>query len=375
MPARHGRAGDARLPAARSTGASACATTERLVRTATRRIALALATLTAWASLSLTVAPSVDAQPRGTPIARPLGLRVPAPGRQSTYTTKRPPVSLITLRQRGPGGAGAGAGLGGEVGSDSPLGRSQEAHGSIAASQEAPVAVAPIDRTARSVYLRIMLRGSLQVSRTRVLGRRFMAPSSVSDRHIPDIAERNFREAAALVLDHAHELPLTQATATELNRILTRDLVPDDVRGQATYRRDPSAFYRWLGSAEARDLGARDPVALAERVHHEIATLDAFPDGNGRTSRLMADLVLVRSGHAPALYTDMQDYFERGGPREPATRESQVPYFREIVQRGQQFANRSLRRRAAVTPPPARPPGLRRATTTTPDAPVIPAVH
>jgi hypothetical protein len=160
-----------------------------------------------------------------------------------------------------------------------------------------------------------------------------MAPDSVKDSAVPEIAEENFRAAAQWVLDHV-DAPLNLKTATLLNKMLTKGLVPENVRGQYDYRRNPTLFYKWLDSPQAATLRLHDPVAFAEQIHNQIATYDAFPDGNGRTSRLMADLALLKSGHAPAFYTDMKDYFQRGAPRQPATRETQVPYFREIAARG-----------------------------------------
>ena len=83
---------------------------------------------------------------------------------------------------------------------------------------------AGLDASRRDLYLRMMLRGSLNVSRTRTVARRFMAPHEVTDEQIPQIAERNFREAAQYMLAHAHELPLTLETAAAFNRVLTREL-------------------------------------------------------------------------------------------------------------------------------------------------------
>lgn len=201
----------------------------------------------------------------------------------------------------------------------------------------------PLTHEQQSTYLAMMTEGSLNVSRTHVLGQRFLAPRRVSSTRISSIAQRNFRRAARYVLRNAHSLTLNFETAVEINRMLTQELVPEDVRGNATYyNRDPGPLFEWFGSREALALAARDPVAFAEIVHHDVSLTDAFPDGNGRTGRLLADLVLVQHGLAPALYTDMQDYFQRGAPNAPATRETQVPYFREIVARGQAHARERL---------------------------------
>ena len=37
-----------------------------------------------------------------------------------------------------------------------------------------------------------------------------------------------------------------------------------------------------------------NPTELAVRVHHELARIHVFPNGNGRHARLMADMLLIR---------------------------------------------------------------------------------
>jgi hypothetical protein len=195
----------------------------------------------------------------------------------------------------------------------------------------------------------IMVVGSLNVSRTKVVGRRFIAPPSIKDGEIAEIAERNFRKAADYMFDHLDELEINLATAAAFNRILTTDLVPKNDWGQFDYRTGgpyvnqtdpfvkgrPQNLYAWLESPAAKDLAQHDPVALAEIVHNSIAALDSFPDGNGRLSRLFADFVLIKRGMAPAFYTDMKRYFDVGNARSPVSRAVRQDYFREIVERGQ----------------------------------------
>jgi hypothetical protein len=207
----------------------------------------------------------------------------------------------------------------------------------------------------REESVRIMVEGSLEVSRTKVEGRRFLASPSLRERQIARTAERNFREAARFVVDNADRLQLNRDTAIAINRLVTRGLVPEGDRGNHLYRPvsgyssvtddfvggDVERFYRWLASAGTA-AGPRDPVLLAERIHHNMSALDSFPDGNGRTARIMADLALLKHGRAPALYTHMADYFVRGSPRAPGPRADRLAYFREIAARGQARA-RELR--------------------------------
>lgn len=197
--------------------------------------------------------------------------------------------------------------------------------------------------------LDIMLAGSQMISRTVSHGRRFIAPATLPDSEISSLAESNFQKTARYVLDHLDELTIDKKTAIELNRMLTEGLVPENVRGDPFYRifgsyidqtdvfvgGDPAHFYKWLDSDAANELRLLDPVAFAEVLHNNIVALDSFPDGNGRLSRIFADLALMKSGLAPAYYTDMQDYFNRGDARSPVDRAARKAYFREIVEKGQ----------------------------------------
>lgn len=215
--------------------------------------------------------------------------------------------------------------------------------------EERALTAVPLSQQEKKVFEKMMLEGSLNVSRTKVVGRRFMAPQTVANGDISAIAEANFREAARYVLQNLSSLPIDLATATTLNKILTENLVPEDVRGsyayrsQGAYRFEADAvvegnvhkYYEWLSSQEARHLFATDPVALAERVHNNTVSFDSFPDGNGRLSRLFADLILMKAGFAPAYYTSMKDYFDRGNPRSEVGRKQRQEYFSEIVERGQ----------------------------------------
>ncbi|MCX6126206.1 MAG: Fic family protein [Proteobacteria bacterium] len=198
--------------------------------------------------------------------------------------------------------------------------------------------------------LDIMVESSKRVSRTIKDGRRSLAPSKVGEDDISEISESNFRVTAENVLENMAELELTKKTAIALNKMLTVGLVPKKDWGNYLYRPrdakyanqtdsfvdgDPEKLYKWLGSPAAVALFRSDPIALAEIVHNNIAALDSFPDGNGRLSRLMADLVLMKAGMAPASYTTMEEYFSRGTPRAPVSRAFRQQYFREIIQLGQ----------------------------------------
>lgn len=53
----------------------------------------------------------------------------------------------------------------------------------------------------------------------------------------------------------------------------------------------------WLQAQEA----VMEPVALAAMAHHRLVAIHPFLDGNGRTARLIMNLVLLRAGYPPAI--------------------------------------------------------------------------
>ncbi len=55
-------------------------------------------------------------------------------------------------------------------------------------------------------------------------------------------------------------------------------------------------FSAWL--ARRPDL---HPVELAARAHYQLVTIHPFMDGNGRTARLLMNLILMQSGYPPAI--------------------------------------------------------------------------
>ena len=55
-------------------------------------------------------------------------------------------------------------------------------------------------------------------------------------------------------------------------------------------------FLAWLGSEPKGH-----PVAFAAEAHYRLVTIHPFIDGNGRTARLLMNLLLLRAGYPPAI--------------------------------------------------------------------------
>lgn len=67
-------------------------------------------------------------------------------------------------------------------------------------------------------------------------------------------------------------------------------------------------FLDWLNSEDAKKI---NPVILAGIAHYEVARIHPFIDGNGRTARLLATLVLYKSGFDHRRFFALDDYYDQ----------------------------------------------------------------
>jgi Fic family protein len=67
-------------------------------------------------------------------------------------------------------------------------------------------------------------------------------------------------------------------------------------------------FVEWFNSDKVSDL---NPVLLAGIAHYEIAWIHPFIDGNGRTARLLATLILYLKGFDHRQIFALDDYYDR----------------------------------------------------------------
>jgi len=67
-------------------------------------------------------------------------------------------------------------------------------------------------------------------------------------------------------------------------------------------------FIKWLAAEETHNI---HPVLLAGIAHYEIARIHPFIDGNGRTSRLVATLILYKTGFDHRRIFALDDYYDR----------------------------------------------------------------
>ncbi|EKD89889.1 MAG: hypothetical protein ACD_32C00114G0002 [uncultured bacterium] len=71
-------------------------------------------------------------------------------------------------------------------------------------------------------------------------------------------------------------------------------------------------FLNWLNNKDAEDV---HPVIKAGITHYVLAFIHPFVDGNGRTSRAFATLVLFREGYDIKKFFSIEEYFDRNAKR------------------------------------------------------------
>jgi Fic family protein len=80
-------------------------------------------------------------------------------------------------------------------------------------------------------------------------------------------------------------------------------------------------FSNWL-----RQPGEDNPCVIAAQAHHRLVSIHPFTDGNGRTARLLMNLILMRAGYPPTVIRP-EDHAEYLKTLEKADVGDVVPYY------------------------------------------------
>jgi Fic family protein len=126
------------------------------------------------------------------------------------------------------------------------------------------------------------------------------------------------------------KIALNGALLKQIHTLTTERILPETEQGQ--YRkvqvviknsrtgeitfRPPSAveipyqvdeFFEWLASDEARQ---HHPVLLAGITHYELVRIHPFTDGNGRTARAIALLLMYLAGYDVKRFFSLEEYYD-----------------------------------------------------------------
>ena len=132
--------------------------------------------------------------------------------------------------------------------------------------------------------------------------------------------------------------PITERAILKIHRLVTENTLPDGQSGQ--YREGPvyvvkrkygmptetvyagpaaekvrplmKGLVAWIKESAEKDI---HPIIVAGIVHQEIAAIHPFNDGNGRTARALATLVLYQRGYDFRRLFALEDYYNKDRPR------------------------------------------------------------
>jgi len=142
----------------------------------------------------------------------------------------------------------------------------------------------------------------------------------------------NYLEALEKIPEFAERKPFKLSDLLELHKLVTRDTLenPADegslrnqqvavvnrATGQIIFMPPPTdrvgalveEFLEWFNSEEVNEI---DPVIEAGLAHYELVRIHPFVDGNGRTARVMASIVLFKRAFDIKRFFALDDYYDK----------------------------------------------------------------
>jgi len=131
--------------------------------------------------------------------------------------------------------------------------------------------------------------------------------------------------------------PITEKVLLKIHKLVTNKTLPKEQSGH--YRKMPvyvvrrklglptevmytgpeakkvpllcASLIEWIAESEKKE---NNPVIVAGIVHQEIAAVHPFADGNGRTARAMATLILYKRGYDFRRLFALEDYYNKDRP-------------------------------------------------------------
>lgn len=132
----------------------------------------------------------------------------------------------------------------------------------------------------------------------------------------------NHDKAYEYLLSIAHKEELSEKIVKDLHSIVTENIIVGGIYRDCAVRITGAGFRPPVGFELQRDLQNfyadfswrknSDPIEYAAWTHAEFVRIHPFPDGNGRTARLLLNYQLLHSGYLPVIVkvNDRLKYYE-----------------------------------------------------------------
>lgn len=141
----------------------------------------------------------------------------------------------------------------------------------------------------------------------------------------------NYIKALGKIPELAKKVTFTSDDFLKIHKLVTKDtlenpkdegsfrdrqvVVGNRITGEVIFAPPPTEqvpklvekFLEWFNSQETNEI---DPVVEAGIIHYEIVRIHPFIDGNGRTARIMATLVLYKRGFDAKRFFALDDYYD-----------------------------------------------------------------
>ena len=142
----------------------------------------------------------------------------------------------------------------------------------------------------------------------------------------------NYLEALEKIPVFAEKSPFLSKDILKIHKIVTKDTLDDPrdegvfrnrqvivgnkITGQVVFMPPPTEevsnltdeFFEWFNSPKVNEI---DPVVEAGITHYELVRIHPFIDGNGRTARVMASIVLFKRGVDVKRFFALDDYYDK----------------------------------------------------------------
>jgi len=142
----------------------------------------------------------------------------------------------------------------------------------------------------------------------------------------------NYLEALEKIPVFAEKSPFLSKDILKIHKIVTKDTLDDPkdegvfrnrqvivgnkITGQVVFMPPPTEevsnltdeFFEWFNSTKVNEI---DPVVEAGITHYELVRIHPFIDGNGRTARVMASIVLFKRGVDVKRFFALDDYYDK----------------------------------------------------------------